>query len=57
MSREMVAEYVATIDAEDADLDRKAIDALLVTVKNAMDPVRMSTAKMLDYLLKDEDTE
>jgi hypothetical protein len=28
-----------------------------VTVKNSMDPVRMSTAKMLDYLLKDEDTE
>ena len=57
MSREMVAEYVATIDADEADLDRKAIDALLVTVKNSMDPVRMSTAKMLDYLLKDEDTE
>ena len=57
MSREIVAEYVATIDADEADLDRKAIDALLVTVKNSMDPVRMSTAKMLDYLLKDEDTE
>jgi hypothetical protein len=56
MSREMVAEYVGTIDADEADLDRKAIDALLVTVKNSMDPVRMSTAKMLDYLLKDEDT-
>ena len=57
LSREMVAEYVAQIDAGDADLDRKAIDALLHGVQKALDPVQSNTARMLDYLLSDKDND
>jgi hypothetical protein len=54
-SREAIRDYVALIDADDGDRDRAVIDRLLATVEKSLDPIRVSNAKMLDYLLSDED--
>jgi hypothetical protein len=55
VTQEAIAEYVATIDRDDGDLDRKAIDRLLQSVTKALDPVARSNAQMLEYLLSDEE--
>jgi hypothetical protein len=55
-TRSAIAEYVNLIDGRDEASDRKAIDTLLATVTKSLDPVAVSNAKMLDYLLNDEDT-
>jgi len=55
-SREAIREYVALIDGEEGERDRAVIDRLLVTVEKSLDPIRVSNAKMLEYLLSDEDT-
>jgi hypothetical protein len=55
-SRSAIAEYVNLIDGRDEASDRKAIETLLSTVTKSLDPVAVSNAKMLDYLLNDEDT-
>jgi HK97 family phage portal protein len=55
VTQEAIAEYVSTIDRKDGDLDRKAIDRLLLSVTKAIDPAARTNAKMIDYLLSDED--
>jgi hypothetical protein len=54
-SREAIRDYVALIDADEGERDRAVIDRLLATVEKSLDPIRVSNAKMLDYLLSDED--
>ena len=54
MSRQMVAEYVATIDADEADLDRKAFDALLASIEKSVD--RAQVSGLLEHL-HDKDTD
>ena len=55
-TREAMHAYIEVIDASDSAEDRKAIDRLLATVEKSLDPIARSNAKMLDYLLNDEDT-
>jgi hypothetical protein len=54
-SREAIRDYVALIDADEGERDRAVIDRLLATVEKSLDPIRVSNARMLDYLLSDED--